>query len=188
MKRLLLAFAAITIFISAVYAQEHGAASRPERPPTKWVTYTSAEGRYTIDMTEQPKLSTQSSKTASGDTMVQYMAAAFADPIYLMVGYFDYPATVTLTLDAARNGMVSSIRGTVAEEESISLGGSPGRAVKILAKADNGIEFIDRTRLYDVNRRMYVLQCLVPVSNEGPGAIQMCNQFFDSFKVKSAIN
>ena len=188
MKRFGLGFVAIALFVTSVCAQEHGAAARPERSAAKWITYTSLEGRYTINLTEQPKLSTQSMKTASGDTLVQYMAAASADPTYLMVGYFDYPATVTFSLDAARNGMVKSINGNVVDEDSISLGGSPGRAIKILAKADGGIDFIDRARLYDINRRMYILQCLVPVSNEGAGAIHICNQFFDSFKVKNSAN
>ena len=189
MKRLLLAFAAITLFITAVCAQEHGqAATRPERPGAKWFTYTSPDGRYSVSMTEAPKLSTQNIKAASGDTLVQYMAGASADPAYLMVGYFDYPQGVTFSLDSARDGMVSSLHGNLIDEDSISLGGSPGRAIKIAAKTDAGLDFIDRARFYDINRRIYVVQCLVPVSNEGAQAIQICNQFFDSFRVKTSAN
>src|SRR5690349_2457903 len=188
MKRLLLVFAIVTLFVTAVCAQEHGSAARPERPAAKWITYSSPEGRYTVSMTEQPKLSSQPLTAASGDTLAQYMAAASADPAYIMVGYFDYPATVTFSLDAARDGMVNTLHGNLIEEDSISLGGSPGRAIKILAKTETGMDFIDRAHFYDINRRIYVLQCLVPVSNEGPGAIQICNQFFDSFKVKNSAN
>ena len=64
----------------------------------------------------------------------------------------------------------------------------PGRAVKIAAKTENGLDFINRARLYDINRRIFVLQCLVPVSDEGPGAIQICDKFFDSFRVKTPAN
>ena len=185
MKRLLFGFAAITVFVTAVCAQEHGAAARPPRPAAKWITYTSPEGRYTISMTEQPKLSSQPITTASGDTLMQYMAGASADPAYLMVGYFDYPANTTFSLDGARDGMVNTLHGNLVDEYSISLGGSPGRAIKIMAKTDGGIDFIDRARFYDINRRIYVLQCLVPVASEGPSAVQICDQFFDSFRVKS---
>ena len=186
MKRLLIAFAAITIFITAVWAQEHGqAAARPERPAAKWFTYTSPEGGYSVSVTEAPKLSTQNINAASGDNLVQYLAGISADPAYLMVGYFDYPPTSTFSLDVARDGMVSSLHGNLVNEDSISLGGSPGRAVKIVAKTEGGLDFIDRARLYDINRRIYVLQCLVPVSNEGQGAIQICDQFFDSFRVRT---
>jgi hypothetical protein len=186
MKRLLLAFAAVTFFVTPVCAQEHGqAATRPERPGAKWFTYTSPEGRYSVSLAEPPKLSTQSSNAASGDTFMQYMAGASADPAYLMVGYFDYPPTNVFSLDAARDGMVNSIHGNLLTEESISLGGTPGRAIKIAGKTDAGIDFIDRARFYDVNRRIYILQCLVPVSNEGSGATQICDQFFDSFRVKT---
>lgn len=189
MKRLLLAVAAITLFIPVACAQEHGqAAARPEPPGFKWFTYTSPEGRYSISMTEAPKLTTQNSTGASGDAFVQYMAAVSADPAYLMVGYFDYPQGVTFSLDAARDGMVNSLHGNLLDEDSISLGGSPGRAIKIAAKTDAGVDFIDRARFYDINRRIYVVQCLVPVNNEGAKAIQICNQFFDSFRVKNSQN
>ena len=189
MKRLLLVFSVVMLFVAAVSAQEHGqAAARPERPAAKWITYTSPEGRYIVSLTEQPKLSTQDLPAASGNTMVQYMAAASADPAYLMVGYFDYPTTVTFSLDAARDGMVNTLRGKLVGEDSISLGGSPGRAIKILAKTDTGIDFIDRARFYDVNRRIYVLQCLVPVSDDGSTANQICDQFFDSFRVRNSPN
>ena len=60
MKRLFVAFAAIVIFINVVRAQEHSqAATRPERPAAKWFTYTSAEGRYSVSVTETPNLSKQ---------------------------------------------------------------------------------------------------------------------------------
>ena len=188
MKRLLLAFAAITIFVTVVCAQEHGqAAAKPERPASKWFTYTSPEGRYSVSVTEAPKLSTQDINAASGN-MVQYLAGTSADPAYLMVGYFDYPQSSTFSLDAARDGMVNSLHGNLVDEDSISLGGSPGRAIKIMAKTESGLDFVDRARFYDISRRIYVLQCLVPVSDEGPGAIQICNQFFDSFRVKNSAN
>jgi hypothetical protein len=193
MKRLLVAFAAIAIFAATVCAQEHGqATTRPERPTSaaasKWFTYTSPEGKYSVSMMEQPKLSQQNVTAASGDDMVQFMAGASADPAYLMVGYFDYPQSNTFSLNAARDGMVNSLHGTLLDDEAVSLGGSPGRAVKIAAKTETGLDFITRARFYDISRRIYVLQCLVPVSDEGQGAIQICNQFFDSFRVKTPAN
>lgn len=189
MKRLLLAFAALTLFLTTVCGQEHGqATTRPQPPASKWFTYTSPQGRYSVSMMEQPKLSTQNITAASGDDLLQYMAGASADPAYLMVGYFDYPPTNTFSLTAARDGMVNSLHGTLLGDESISLGGSPGRAIKISAKTESGLDFVTRARFYDISRRIYVLQCLVPVSDEGPGAMQICDQFFDSFRVKSSAN
>src|ERR1051325_10966057 len=133
MKRSLLVFAVVMLFVTAVCAQEHGqAAARPERPAAKWITYSSPEGRYTVSMTEQPKLSSQPITAASGDTLVQYMAGVSAEPAYLMVGYFDYPAGIPLSLDAARDGMVNTLHGNLVDEDSISLGGSPGRDIKIV--------------------------------------------------------
>jgi hypothetical protein len=77
MKRLLLGVGVLTLFVASVCAQEHGqAASRPERPASKWFTYTSPEGRYSVSFTEQPKLSTQKMNAASGDDLLQYVAGA----------------------------------------------------------------------------------------------------------------
>jgi hypothetical protein len=186
MKRLLLGIGVLTLFVASVCAQEHGqAASRPERPASKWFTYTSAEGRYSVSFTEQPKLSTQKMNAASGDDLLQYVAGASADPAYLMVSYFDYPPSNAFSLDGARDAMVDRLHGNLLDDESMSLWGSPGRAIKIAGKTENGLAFITRARFYDINSRIYLLQCLVPVSDEGSGATQICDQFFDSFKVKS---
>jgi hypothetical protein len=188
MKRLLFGFAVITVFLTTVAAQEHGAAAPPGRPPAKWITYTSAEGRYTVSMTGQPKLSSQPITAASGDNLIQHVASVSADPAYLMVGYFDYPASVTFSLDAARDSMVNSLQGTLIDESSISVGGAPGRAIKIAAKTEAGVEVINRAHFYDIESRIYILQCLIPAANDGPGAIQICDRFFDSFRVKNSPN
>ena len=189
MKQLLLGFGLLTLFVASVSAQEHGqAATRPERPASKWFTYTSAEGRYSVNFTEQPKLTTQKINAASGDELLQYLAGASAEPTYLMVGYFDYPPSSTFSLNAARDAMVDSLHGNLLDDESISFGGSPGRAIKIAAKTENGLAFITRARFYDISSRIYVLQCLVPVSDESSGAIQICDQFFASFTVRNPVN
>lgn len=188
MRRLsLLSLLLVGLFGSAV-AQDHKEQTGPPprvAPPATEIRYVSEEGRYSVSLSQQPTLSSQNITAASGDRMVQYMASASLGAGLVMVGYFDYPNTVVFSLDQARNGMVNSLNGTLLEEESISLGGSPGRQVKIAAKTEDGMDFVDRARFYDVNRRIYVLQCLVPKSADGEAAAQTCGQFFDSFRVRS---
>lgn len=172
------------VSVAALGAQDHGAASRLEPPAPKWISYSSPEGRYTVTLSQQPTLSSQNITAASGDPLVQYMASAPVGVGLAMIGYFDYPNNIVFSLDEARNGMVKSLHGTLIGEESIRLGGSPGRAIKIAAKTDSGFDFVDRSRFYDVDRRIYVLQCLVPKASDNESAAQTCEQFFDSFKVK----
>ena len=184
MKRTLLVLVFILSSLAGLRAQEHENTTRPDRPAPKWFTYTSAEGRYSVALSEQPKLTSQNITAASGDKLIQYMASAPVGVGIVMVGYFDYPTTVVFSLDEASNGMVKSLQGTLLGEESISLGGSPGRQIKIGAKTGSGTDFIDRARFYDVSRRIYVLQCLFPKSDDGERTAQTCDQFFDSFKAQ----
>jgi|SRR2546423_1129740 len=188
MKRAHLVLIALLFFVAPLCAQDHGAVTRPEVPAPKWLTYTSPEGRYTVLFSEQPKLTSQNITAASGDSMLQYMASAPVGIGIVMVGYFDYPSTVVFSLDEARNGMVKSLQGTLINEEAISLGGSPGRALRIAAKTETGFDFIDRARFYDVSRRIYVLQCLFPKTDDNESTAQRCEQFFDSFRVKTSPN
>jgi hypothetical protein len=103
----------------------------------------------------------------------------------LMVAYFDYAADVVFSLDKARDGMISAIKGTLLDEHSMSLGGAPGRQLKISASTAQGMEFIDRARFYDVKPRVYVLQCIFPKSMDSAAIAERCDQFFDSFRVRS---
>lgn len=188
MKRASFVLIVLLFSVAALQAQDHGVATRPQAPAIKLSTYTSVEGRYTVLFSEEPKLTSQNITAASGDNLVQYMASASVGVGLVMVGYFDYPSTVVFSLDEARNGMVKSLQGTLINEESISLGGAAGRALKIAAKTETGFDFMDRARFYDINRRIYVLQCLFPKSDDNENAVQSCEQFFDSFKVKTSPN
>jgi hypothetical protein len=151
----------------------------------EWIKYTSAEGRFSVSMPGQPKLSTQESTAANGEKLRQFIAASGDGNGGFMAAYFDYRSDMTFSLDKARDGMVSNLHATVLGEDQISLGGSPGKQLKILAKVDTGDEFLDRARMYDVNRRVYILQCIFPKAEDNPAIIDKCEKFFDSFKVQS---
>ena len=53
-------------------------------------------------------------------------AAALSDQVF-MVGYFDVLSGSTYSLEKGRDGMVKAVDGTLLSDESISLGGKPGR-------------------------------------------------------------
>ncbi|MGZ5434964.1 MAG: hypothetical protein ACXWID_14175 [Pyrinomonadaceae bacterium] len=191
--------AILTLLVSsaATFAQEHKEKSAPPPRPPQTQTppqseaqpsslrYTSPEGRYSVLLPAQPTLSSQQLSAPDGTPMTQYMAQVADGSGMLMVAYFDYAADVVFSLDKARDGMVTSIQGTLLDEHSMSLGGAPGRQVKISARTEQGMEFIDRARFYDVKPRVFVLQCITPKSLDSAAIAERCEQFFDSFRVRS---
>ena len=99
-----------------------------------------------------------------------------------MIGYFDYTETMNFSLDGARDGMIEAVKGTLLAEKSISLGRYPGRELRVLAKDASGTEYLTRARYYDINRRVYVVQFIIPKSAEAESAAKAA-KYFDSFQV-----
>lgn len=196
MRKTIITILGLLIYSTAVVAQEHKERSlpaprppqsqtRPQDQPKQGIRYTSPEGRYTMNMPSQPELSSQEISAPDGTPMMQYMATAGDGTLVLMIAYFDYPPDVVFSLDKARDGMVRSINGVLVDEHSMSLGGAPGRQIKINARSEQGMEFVDRARFYDVRPRVYVLQCLVQQSLDNAAMADRCEQYFDSFRVRT---
>jgi hypothetical protein len=195
MRKTTIAIFILVVSSAATFAQEHKEQSAPPtRPPltqsppqadSSALRYTSPEGRYTVLLPSQPNLSSQQVSAPDGTPMTQYMAMAASNTGMMMIAYFDYPGDVVFSLDKGRDGMVNAIKGTLLDEHSMSLGGAPGRQIKVAAKTEQGMEFIDRARFYDVKPRVFVLQCITPKSLDSAAIAEKCEQFFDSFRVRS---
>lgn len=148
----------------------------------EWIKYTSKEGRYSLMLPAQPTVDSQEATTASGEKFTQYKATVSSAGAVYMIGYFDYSAGTIFTFDKARDGMVDAIKGTLLSERSVSLGGSPGRELRVLAKDSSGVEYLMLARFYDVNQRVYVIQFITPKSDE-TGVEERSARYFDSFQV-----
>lgn len=189
----------LTLLVSsaATFAQEHKERSAPPMRPPQTQTppaaqahpypyrYTSTQGRYTVLLPKEPSLSSQQISAPDGSPIPQYLAMVGDGMGMLMIGYFDYAGDIVFSLDKGRDGMISAIKGTLLDEHSMSLGGAPGRQIKVAAKTEQGLEFIDRARFYDVKPRVYVLQCIFPKSLDSAAIAERCDQFFDSFRVRT---
>lgn len=198
MRKTTLAILILLAFSAASIAQEHKerSAPTPQVVPQRQVPsqaqgqpypyrYTSPQGRYSILLPKEPSVSSQQISAPDGSPIPQYLAMVADGMGMLMIGYFDYASDVTFSLDKGRDGMIKSINGTLLDEHSMSLGGAPGRQVRIVAKTEQGLEFIDRARFYDVKPRVYVLQCIFPKSMDSAAIAERCDQFFDSFRVRT---
>lgn len=197
MRKTTIAILTLLVFSAATFAQEHKERSAPPVRPPQIQTppqaqgqpyplrYSSPDGRYTVLLPKQPNLSTQQISAPDGSPIPQYLAMVADGMGMLMIGYFDYASDITFSLDKGRDGMVNAIKGTLLDEHSLSLGGHPGRQIKVSAKTEQGLEFIDRARFYDVKPRVYVLQCIFPRSMDSASIAERCEQFFDSFRVRT---
>jgi hypothetical protein len=163
--------------------------------PDEWIKYTSPEGRYSVSLPAQPNLSTQEATAADGQKFPQYLASV-VEPgdVAFMIGYFDSVPGTIFSADAARDGMVKRVNGTLISETAISLGGYPGRELKVLTtpapaqpaegeKPAEAIEYIVRARFYEAGKRVYVLQFIFPKSLEGDALAAKATKYFDSFQV-----
>ena len=100
-----------------------------------------------------------------------------------MVGYFDVAAGLTFSFDNGRDGMVAAIKGTLISEKAISLGGNPGRELKISATGNDGTEYIVRARFYQVGSRGLRGATDRRQVGGGPIADAKSVKYFDSFQV-----
>lgn len=191
MRKIIIAVAAVLICSTVAFTQEHKERDRPPQPPPSSPdqnsqNYTSVAGRYTIAFPggKQPDLSTQNITDPNGQPVPQYLATVIDGTDAYMVAYFEYGPGIVFNLDKARDGMVNSLNGTLLEEHAMTIGGSSGREIRIAARTEQGLDFIDQARFYNVGPRVYVLQCVFPKSKDGAAMAERCERFLDSFRVR----
>jgi hypothetical protein len=169
--------AAIPILVLLLSASLAHAVQVPD-----WIDYNSAEGRYTVSLPTQPKLSTQESATADGQKFLQYMATAQEPTAVYLIGYFDHVAGTTFSADRARDGMVAAVKGTLVSERTISVNGYPGRELKV-GTSTEGTDYIILVKFYDTDSRVYVQQVIFPKSFESEAMNAKAAKYFDSFQI-----
>jgi hypothetical protein len=79
--------------------------------------------------------------------------------------------------------MIEGVKGTLVSERAISLGGYPGRDLRIRARDETGAEYDMRVRCYDIDRRVYVIQFIARKSIPEESVDQKAAKYFDSFLV-----
>jgi hypothetical protein len=146
-----------------------------------WIKYNSKEGRYNVLLPGQPILDSQEATSANGEKFTQYQATVSSGKTIYMIGYFDYPPSTVFAFDTARDRMMDGVKATLLSERSISLGGAPGREIKLLTKILDE-DYVVIARFYDANQRVYVIQFIAPKSDE-TGLDERVARYFDSFQL-----
>ena len=182
MKRLTLTLAILVVAATNCFSQDHGAPVTPTvTTRDTWIKYNSPEGRYSVSLPQQPKLSSQESTNSAGLKFTQYMATAEESGRLFMIGYFDYPAA--FDIDKARDGVVQKLKATLLSESDLTIAGYPGREIKMSAKETDGSEFLIRARIYAVKNRAYFVQFIIGSTDTAPTAVAAATKYFDSFSV-----
>lgn len=150
---------------------------------SEWIRYESTAGRYSVLLPVQPTLSSQESFTAAGKKVIQYRATASDGNATFLIGYYDYFSGTTFSFDKARDGIVGKIKGTLLSDRAIRLENHRGRELKISARGPDGTELLDRARLYDVGKRVYVLQVITVKSEDDSASAEKADRYFASFQV-----
>ena len=100
----------------------------------------------------------------------------------VFVAYYDYASTMEYSLNQAREVIIGS-RGTLLSEGKISFGGARGIEMNISSKGPDGVEYLLRVKLYDIDRRVYVVQFIIPRSEDNNESAEKAARFFNSFRV-----
>ncbi len=139
--------------------------------PIQWQTFTSKDGRYSIQMPGTP---TSQSQQVKGLTM-HVDKVELGDSAYA-VSYIDAAAGVKPDLDGAVKGSVNGAKGELIQSKEITIEGKPGRefSFKAADKVGSSRIFADGNRLY---------QILVVGSTTAIGSDNV-QKFFTSFKLE----
>lgn len=147
---------------------------------TEWVTFSSPEGRFSLQFPEKP---TAEVNHAIADKPTMYSFTAKSRTIGCFASYADYRVSdgqQQSALDNIRNAIVSNNGGRLLDETKISINGNPGRQLLMSKTTENGSELIYHSRMYLVGSRLYQI---VAIYLKGDSQSPELPKYFDSFRL-----
>jgi hypothetical protein len=148
----------------------------------EWVVVSPGDGASSISMPGSPKEATQKVNTPAGDIDVHTFIFEQSEVAYSII-YSDFPDALIASrdtekmLDGARDGAISSVKGTLTAETKITLAEFPGRELKI--EAPDGKHTVV-SRVYLVKNRLYQVAVATPKDASVGDDVA---KFFSSFKL-----
>lgn len=123
-----------------------------------WVDFRSDEGRFRVEMPNQPDRSQQDVPVGDGSLRLILFTANVNDSVAYNVGFVDYPEAITeadpaTVLDGVVQGAAQQVSGTVVSKTPTTANGSP--AVDYVVGAQGGQV---QARAILVANRLYILQ------------------------------
>jgi hypothetical protein len=147
----------------------------------KWMTYTSAQGHYSIIFPGTPTESVEETKTEDGKPIKMHMASYSPnDNEVYMVGWVDmtefYPKdkSVKQMLEDSRDGAAGEMKATNVVTTITNLTGNPFIEF-IFSNAD----FVGKDRIYLINKNQY---SIISIKSGTQGIPPVADRFISSFK------
>ncbi len=150
-------------------------------PADKWITYTSKEGRFSIEFPGKPTESTQDDKTADGkDLKLHFANFAPSDDIIYMASWINmtsfYPANkdIKKILEDSRDGAIGNMKARDVVTTATRLGVTP--YIEFSFATD---DFVGKDRIYMINKHQYSIITLFKGKTTIPAD---ADKFIGSFK------
>jgi hypothetical protein len=150
--------------------------------PHRWQTYTPADSSFSIQLPAKPSVEpTNIPLAGGGTTKANVISAAPNDHTVYMITYMEDPSvgqrSPDQTLDAARDGGLGKIQGTVLSQKKITVQGYPGLDIQARARGNSLADF----RIVVAGNRMFMIMAVATVEEDRePKTIR---RMLDSFKI-----
>ncbi len=150
--------------------------------PPDWTAYSSAEGRFSAALPDEPRTSLVVTETAKGPLYTHTVSATDKDLNEYLVSWTSYDGTVESratekTFDHVRDALIFSKGGKLVSESAISMLGRTARA----------ITFTDSDGRVVKARFYFIGKCFYQVMAESRSKQDSADseRFFQSFKVEA---
>lgn len=138
-------------------------------------TFTSADGKFTVEFPAAPKFAKSTSKTESGTAYDQYMWSVEKEDGWWGVAMIVYSKAVVKDYDASTRGAVAATKGTLLSQKPIRQSGVDGREIMI----DVPQSGVVRQRFLWIGERFYQV---VFSGKPGSGTTPDVDAFLNSFR------
>lgn len=160
----------------------------PTKPITNsntWQDYTSEAGKFSVQMPNKPKETSEEKKTEIATAKMNMAVSEFKDSAYF-ASYADFPEKfpdeeIQPRLDEAMKGIVGGLKGKVTSSKESKLGKASCRDFEASGKIQ-AIDALFKGRLcLSDNRRFYQMFVLAPATKFSNADV---DRFISSFKIK----
>lgn len=169
----------VLILLLLIWLTGHHAVTR--QAPVTWTTYSSVDGKFSIEFPGRPTSTTRPQGTDSKSSLT-YVSSVASSSRTFAVDYFDLEAVpgdkdaIENVLSAARDRLMNTQSLRLIDENEVAVSGYSGRSVT-MTSADKRMVF---SRLIVARSRVYRVWMNVPASEV---TADIVGRFFDSFKV-----
>ena len=149
-----------------------------------WVKFTSPKGLFSLMSPHEAKLEVDPDATTAKSTHQRFND--FEEGYGFVIEYFENTPVgdTEKYLDGTAEGIRKVVKGTLLEENKISLDGYPGRELLLSFTAENGTVILSRTRLYVVDTNLFSVSYVWRKDIDAAVAAKIGGRFFSSLKIK----